>query len=165
LARTTSDLGEILKQLNTFLCHDTDDERFVTLMLVRLDPARRSFVYTSAGHIPGYLIDASGSVKTVLESTSMPLGIFPETEFESSQEQILVEGDLIFMMTDGVTECQNHEDDFYGEKRALQVVSAERQSDAQRIVGKLYTAIKDYASERPPSDDITTVVAKAVSSR
>jgi PAS domain S-box-containing protein len=112
LARTTSDLGEILKQLNMFLCHDTDDERFVTLMLVRLDPTRRSFVYTSAGHIPGYLIDASGSVKTVLESTSMPLGIFPETEFESSQEQILVEGDLIFMMTDGVTECQNHEDAF-----------------------------------------------------
>jgi PAS domain S-box-containing protein len=165
LARTTSDLGEMLKQLNTFLCHDTDDERFVTLMLVRLDPARRSFVYASAGHIPGYLIDASGSVKTVLDSTSMPLGIFPETEFASRQEQKLVEGDLIFMMTDGVTECQNHEDDFFGEERALQVVSAERQSDARQIVDKLYEATKDYTSGNPQCDDITTVVAKALSPR
>jgi sigma-B regulation protein RsbU (phosphoserine phosphatase) len=165
LARTTSDLGEILKQLNTFLCHDTDDERYVTLMLVRLDPARRSFLYASAGHIPGYLIDASGSVKTVLESTSMPLGIFPETEFASSQEQTLVEGDLILMMTDGVTECQNHEEDFFAEERALQVVAAERQSDAQEIVNKLYAAIRDFAPDIPPCDDVTAVVAKALSPR
>jgi PAS domain S-box-containing protein len=161
LARTTSDLTEILKQLNAFLCDDTEDERFVTLMLVRLDPTKRSFVYASAGHVPGYLTDASGSVKTVLDSTSMPLGIFPdETEFTSSQEQTLVEGDVLLMMTDGVTECQNREDEFFGEKRALQVVAAERQKDAQQIVNGLYTAVRDFASASPPVDDITAVVAK-----
>lgn len=160
LARTTSDLAEILKQLNAFLCDDTEDERFVTLMLVRLDPARRSFVYTSAGHVPGYLTDDSGSVKTILDSTSMPLGIFPETEFTSSQEQMLVEGDLLLMMTDGMTEFQNSEDEFFGEKRALQVVAGERRKDAQQIVTELYKAVRDFGSASPPIDDITAVVAK-----
>jgi sigma-B regulation protein RsbU (phosphoserine phosphatase) len=95
----------------------------------------------------------------------MPLGIFPETEFASSQEQTLVEGDLIFMMTDGVTECQNHEEDFFAEERALQAVADERQSDAQEIVDKLYTAIRDFAPENPPCDDVTAVIAKVVSTR
>jgi sigma-B regulation protein RsbU (phosphoserine phosphatase) len=165
LARTTTDLIEMLKQLNAYLYNDTDAERFVTLMLVRLDLENRFFEYTSAGHIPGYLIDASGAVKRTLDSTSLPLGIFPESEFYSSGQLVLEEGDLILMLTDGVTECQNYEEDFFGDKRALQVVTAERQSDAEQIVDKLYEAIQEFALDSPPCDDMTAVVAKTVSAR
>jgi len=162
LARRSADLGEILTQLNTFLCHDTCDERFVTLLLARLDRARRRFVYASAGHIPGYLLDASGSVKLVLHSTSLPLGIFPGAEFTSSQELVLAEGDLLLLLTDGVTESQDGEEDVFGPERAVEVVAAQRQHPAERIVSGLCAAIKDFSSQAPQRDDITAVVCKVL---
>ena len=61
LSRTSSDLGQILRRLNRLLCQDTEDERFVTLMVALLDPARRSFVYSSAGHIHGHVLDRTAA--------------------------------------------------------------------------------------------------------
>ena len=69
------------------------------------------------------------------------------------------------LLTDGVTESQNCEDDFFGDQRAIQVVAAERHSDAEQIVVKLYAAIPEFALDSPPCDDITAVVAKMVSPR
>jgi sigma-B regulation protein RsbU (phosphoserine phosphatase) len=88
--------------------------------------------------------------------------MFPEAEFCTSGQLTLEEGDLILILTDGATECQNREDDFFGDERALQVVASERHSDAVVIVEKLYAAIREFASETPPCDDVTAVVAKSV---
>src|SRR5438876_3618847 len=54
------DAGEILTRANRMLADDVDFERFVTLMLVKLDAASRTLVYTSAGHPTGYVLEASG---------------------------------------------------------------------------------------------------------
>src|SRR6266536_5297199 len=43
------DAGEILTRANRMLADDVDFERFVTLMLVKLDAASQSLVYSSAG--------------------------------------------------------------------------------------------------------------------
>ena len=50
LSRTSSDLGQILRRLNRFLCQDTEDERFVTLMVTLLDPARGARVLERGAH-------------------------------------------------------------------------------------------------------------------
>jgi PAS domain S-box-containing protein len=50
-------------------------------------------------------------------------------------------------------------------EEALEVLAAERQSDAWQIVDKLYATIKEFAGENPPCDDITAVVAKVASTR
>ena len=36
---------------------DVAGERFVTLLLARLDPVNRTLLYTSAGHMPIYILD------------------------------------------------------------------------------------------------------------
>src|SRR5438132_447490 len=70
---TRTDVGEIVGLLNRALADDAPEGHFATLLLARLDPANRSFVYASAGHMPGYILAPSGEVKAVLGATGIPL--------------------------------------------------------------------------------------------
>jgi sigma-B regulation protein RsbU (phosphoserine phosphatase) len=160
LVRTITDLGEILRQLNLFLCDDTEDERFVTLVLTILDPARRSLVFSSAGHIPGYLLDHSGATRRELHSTGMPLGIFGEAEFPPSQEIPLAPGDLLVLLTDGATEAQNEDGEFLEAEGVLRVIERERRRTSAGIIRRLRSAVEEFGAHDPQRDDITAVVCK-----
>jgi phosphoserine phosphatase RsbU/P len=160
LSKSTTDLGEILRQLNLLLCRDTEDERFVTLMLTLLDPARRTIVYSSAGHIHGYVLDRSGATRHVLDATGAPLGIFDDSEFGCGPEIRLEEGDLLLLLTDGAAEAEDRNGDLFGTERVLGVVREERRLGSAQIIQRLRAAVEEFAGESPQRDDITVVVGK-----
>ncbi len=163
LALHTSDPGEILEALNAFLLEDTEDHRFVTLMLVRLDPARRTIAHAGAGHIHGYVVDGDGGAKRVLESAGPPLGIFPDAAFATSQEQALERGDTLLLLTDGVTEAENREGEPFESDRAIRCVAEAREDGAARIVRRLHAAVGAFAAGAPQRDDVTAVVCRVLS--
>jgi PAS domain S-box-containing protein len=162
LVRSTRDLRRILERLNRFLLRDTELERFVTLMLVVLDPQRRSLTYTSAGHVPGFLLDRTGAPRRVLESTSVPLGIFRDTSVDVSPEIPLEDGDLFVLLTDGVMEAANDDGEFFERDRALNLVAELRDEPSHRIVRGLFRAVESFRSPGPRADDVTAVVGKAL---
>jgi len=160
LARTYTDAGEILGLVNASLVRETEDDRFVTLLFGRLDPRTRSFVYASAGHPAGYVLDASGSVKACLESTSLPLGILPDADFPPGEPVALEPGDLVLLITDGILEARSPTGDYFGARRALEVVRAHRQAAAGEIIEVLHRAVLEFSETRKPADDVTALVIK-----
>jgi len=161
LARTHADVSEILTLANQVLSEDIEDA-FITLLLVRLDPCGRSFVYASAGHLTGYVLDASGAVKRTLASTGMPLGIDPGREFPSSGLVALEAGDLILLFTDGAVEARAPDDSEFGVQRVLDIVRVYRRDPARYILHNLYHAVRAFSQETPQRDDITAVVVKVL---
>ena len=125
-----------------------------------LDPRNRSFVYASAGHSPGYILDGSGNVKVRLESTALPLAVLPDVEFPASDPITLQSGDMIVLLTDGLHEAESSEGAFLGLERVLDIVRANRQKKASDIVESLYRAVCDFIRPKKPADDITAVVVK-----
>jgi len=160
LAQTFTDAGEILALANASLVRETGDDQFVTLLLGRLDPRTRAFVYASAGHPAGYILDASGSVKACLESTSVPLGIWPDVDFPPGDPVMLEPGDLVLLITDGILEARSPTGDYFGTGRALEVVRAHRGQAAGEIIEALYWAVLEFSESRKPADDVTAVVIK-----
>jgi serine phosphatase RsbU (regulator of sigma subunit) len=57
------EVDQILSQVNRMLVDDLGDGCFVTLMLASLDVGSRSLVYAGAGHVPGYVLNPSGSAE------------------------------------------------------------------------------------------------------
>src|SRR6185503_12895510 len=104
LAGRREDPGEILTRTNAILAEDVGSERFVTLFFGRVDPKTRAFTYASAGHPAGYILDVRGAIKHILKRTGVPLGLRPDTEYVSAPEVMLVPGDLILILTDGIEE-------------------------------------------------------------
>lgn len=154
------DVGVILGMVNRILAPDVDGDRFITLLLARLDPRTRSFRYTSAGHQTGFIFDASGNVKAALKSTSMPLGILAETEFPTGDELQLETGDLVLFVTDGVVEARAPDGTSFGTQRVEDLVRVYRTATARQIVENIYHAVRAFSQNLPQYDDITATVIK-----
>jgi len=160
LARNRDDVGEILTRANRVLAEDVDFERYVTLILAKLDPQRLALVYTSAGHPTGYVLDSAGTVKAALKRTGAPLGIQPDAVYEATPPIPLAPGDIVLLLTDGIEEAMSPSDEFFGVDRILGVVRSNSRKGAGEIVDALYRAVRSFSENRPPLDDLTVVVAK-----
>jgi PAS domain S-box-containing protein len=159
-AGVPADVGTILARVNRLLVPDMEGDRYLTLLLAQFDPRARQLVYASAGHTPGYVLDAAGAVKRTLESTGMPLGISPEVSIGTSAAVPLHPGDLVLFLTDGVTEARDPSGHPFGAQRALDVVRVYRQASAGQVVENLYHAVRAFTHNAPQRDDITATVIK-----
>jgi serine phosphatase RsbU (regulator of sigma subunit) len=158
LTQIHSDVGEILTRTNRVLAADTDDFHFVTLAMVRLDPRNRSMIYASAGQ-RGYLLHA-GLDATILDSTSLPLGVRADTVVPAAATIALQPGDLLTFFTDGLYEAESPGHVQFGVARALQIIRSEREKPASEIIESLHTEVLGFCRNQMPADDITIVIAK-----
>lgn len=160
LAKNEEDTGEILTQANAALSEDVGIERFVTVLLARLDSVSRTLTYANAGHPPGYILTAAGEIKAKLTRTGVPLGIRNEATYRSSDPIQLASGDLILLLTDGFEEAISPDDAPFGNERVLQVVRDHRHRPAAKIVQALYEAVRMFSCNIPQADDLTAIVIR-----
>ena len=161
LTQNDNDVAEILPKLNRLLLADTGSRRFVTFFLGVLDWDARSFSYASAGHTPGYIMDADGVVKETLGSTGLPLGVFDACEFDVFRPIDLVAGDMICIFTDGVVEAMDADDQLFGAGRVIDLMRTHRDQPA-RLVAELLIAEAGKFSVGPMLDDATVAVVRAL---
>ncbi len=160
LALTNAHVADILYMANRALAADVDDGRFVTLFLARIDPAARTLVYANAGHPPGYILGRDGSVRAVLGSTGIPLGVMDEAKYSVADAITLEHGDHILLLTDGIFEASGTDGSAFGTERAIEVVRAHRHEPANRIVEALHRAVRDFVGTDDLIDDVTSLVIK-----
>jgi serine phosphatase RsbU (regulator of sigma subunit) len=157
------DLDQMLTQVNKMLVADLDDGCLVTLMLVCLNIGSRSLSYASAGHVPGYLLGTSGSVRHRFESSGPPLGLFPQIRFSRSPSVPFCAGDTLVLLTDGVTEAVAPDGVEWGANGALGYLQAHRGESARELVEGLYRETRNFMRNQEQKDDITVVIVKAES--
>lgn len=153
-------IPEILGETNRFLVSETD--HFITVFFARLEPATRRFVYVNAGHPPGCVLDTQGNVKARLGATALPLAVAAESAFAEGPPLVLSPGDLVLLLTDGVTESCSPKKDLFGMARALQVVRAHRHRSAAEIIAAISSAVWEFTGNRRPADDVTAMVIKVL---
>jgi phosphoserine phosphatase RsbU/P len=154
------EVDQILTQVNRMLMNDLGDGCFVTLMLASLDIANRSLVYAGAGHVPGYVLSSSGSVEHTLESSGPPLGLFPQVTFSRSPSITLQSGQLLVLLTDGITESTGPDGSEWSSSGALNYLRAHRTHTASQLVDGLYHEARRFARHELQKDDITSLVVK-----
>ena len=160
-----TDIGEALRRLNQVLESDLPEGMFVTLFAVRLDPERRSMVYTSAGHQANILFQSDEVSR--LDSTGTVLGIFEESPYPTAAEIQLQSGDMIVLATDGIMEQisppnEEGHTELYGWDRTMQCVRKHRHRPAEDILELLCQDVRRFANGAPQKDDVTAVVVKVL---
>ena len=159
-ANGESDLGSLLSAVSRKLAADLDGSHYVTLLLVRLDPANRTLQFAGAGHVPCYLLSPSGQVSSVLDSSGPPAGLFPEFEFTASPSISLKDGEILLLLTDGVTEAANLGEIEFSAERALEFLRSHPHSTAAELVQGICEAVREFAGGGPQRDDITCVACR-----
>jgi sigma-B regulation protein RsbU (phosphoserine phosphatase) len=156
------DAGEVLTRANMVLADDVGYERFVTLILARLDAATRCLTYANAGHSAGLVLGPDGQVRHTLKRTGLPLGIKPDTQYRAAPAITLQPGELVLLLTDGIEEAVSPKDELFGMDRTLAVVRQHQQEPAARIVEELYKAVQEFSGGGALQDDFTVIVLKAL---
>jgi sigma-B regulation protein RsbU (phosphoserine phosphatase) len=136
----------------------TPPERYVTAFVAALDPGSGRFSYTNAGHNPGLLVRADGTVER-LEANGVPIGLFPVVEYERA-ETMLAPGDLVVLYTDGITEAANPGGDEFGLSRLQAVVQKHAREPLVALAVAIETVVEVFADGTPFGDDRTLVMLR-----
>jgi serine phosphatase RsbU (regulator of sigma subunit) len=148
-------LGHRMKSLNEFLIERTGGEKYATLFYCLVDLDGR-FSYVNAAHCPPLILRA-GSLQTELEATSLPVGLISETAFPVSEYR-LAPGDKVVIYTDGVTEAQTTNGEFFGKKRLREITTRHAAESCTAIHDAIQEAVAAFTEGTAQSDDITVVV-------
>jgi len=157
---TSSDPAKILGKLNNTLFSDLNRSHFVTLILIRLNTKKNEIEYSGAGHVPSYLINGKGEVAYVLESRGIPLGIMQYQLYENSNITGVSAGDILVLLTDGITEAHDVHDNEFGDERILNLIKSHRNEKAGDIIDLIYKEVCAFSNESQREDDITALICK-----
>ena len=84
--------------------------------------------------------------------------LFPDFIFEKSV--ILDSGDVVILYTDGVTEAENVNGEFYGTERLHAIASQQWQKSAIEIKQAIINDVRQFIDQKRLLDDVTLVVLK-----
>jgi serine phosphatase RsbU (regulator of sigma subunit) len=145
--------AQAVARLNRALCLDVWDDRFVTMVLAILEPARHEVTILNAGHLPPLLRRESGVVEALGEAeTGLPLGVDRDVEYAPLVIS-LMPGESLVLYTDGITEAMNVRDDLYGRQRLLTLLSSDVKH-IQLLGRSILDDVKRFVGARPQSDDM-----------
>jgi serine phosphatase RsbU (regulator of sigma subunit) len=148
-------LHKRLERINVFLNERTAGEKYATVFYCLLERPGRLY-YVNAGHCPPLIVRQAGGIES-LAATAMPVGIVESAEFEVS-ETTLADGDKIVIYSDGVTEAQNLQGEFFGRQKLRQVVAEHHADSCQALHEAVASAVAAFTESAPQADDITLVV-------
>jgi serine phosphatase RsbU (regulator of sigma subunit) len=149
-------LRSIMQKVNHLLCERNDQSRFVTALYGVLDTRNRIFTFCNAGHNPGILRRADGTV-ILLKDGGTALGLFEDSAFEERALGLMA-GDVIVLYTDGVTDMVGRDQTMFELPRLIKLVHDHAHESAQAIMGAIRTALDGFADPAEPVDDVTLVV-------
>jgi sigma-B regulation protein RsbU (phosphoserine phosphatase) len=158
LARTTSDPSQIMSRLAEMIAPDLEDGRFLTFMLVALDPLTHQLTYCNAGHGPALIYHRRTETFQVLRSTSLPLGFLTEFGARNGPTMEMEPGDLLILATDGLIELQNQAHELFGRQRLESLIREYCALAVQDVVMALQDDVAEFLGDCHPLDDVTLMV-------
>ncbi|MEA1951989.1 MAG: SpoIIE family protein phosphatase, partial [Planctomycetota bacterium] len=147
--------AEVVAKLNAVFCGSRWEDRFVTMVLAVLDPARHEVTLVNAGHMPPLLSKTDGSVVEVGGAEGgLPLGVDPGLPYEHAVIE-LAAGESLTIFTDGITEAMNCQDELYGGARLWTQVGARHEKDDVKALGiRILDDVRQFVGSRSQSDDM-----------
>jgi len=160
LALNREETGEILTRANTVLSDDLSFERYITVVLICLEPESRQLTFSNAGHPAALVINDRGQVKAHLKRNGVPLGIRSKTAYSTSDSLSLDSGDLIFLYTDGFDEAMAEDESFFGTDKIVEILHQFRALPSRDILQELYESVDEFTGAQPQADDLTGILVK-----
>src|ERR1700721_2993399 len=141
-------LPESAHKPNGSFCVRDLGSKYATLVIICVKPDGTG-ESPNCGHIPPLVARAGGEV-TRLRESNLPVGLMRNAEYRRSGFRLNC-GDRLILVTDGVTEAESPEGDFFGEERLEQFVSL------GMLLDQIFPSGCFFQDGRPLSDDCTLV--------
>jgi CheY-like chemotaxis protein len=147
-------LPETLREMNAKLKRILPVDMFCCATLLCLSSQRRAVEVWNGGMPEGYLYRHASGARTPLVARHLPLGVLSAEAFEDSTEVFsMAPGDRVFLLSDGVIDTCNTEEQLFGVERLHQVFAANRQED--QLFEEIRQALERFGGSA--RDDVSMV--------
>jgi sigma-B regulation protein RsbU (phosphoserine phosphatase) len=150
----TDDVVLAIQRINSHMCHNMVEGRFVTYILGVIDLRTNRITLANAGHMSPLIRKPDGSVEEFDDSTiGIPVGIMDGYPYEVVEREISA-GEMFVLITDGVDEAMDPDGGLYTKERVRDFVR-DGSPDPEELGRALLTDVRRHANGRAQNDDIT----------
>lgn len=147
-------LAETLREMNAKLKRILPVDMFCCATMLCLSFQRRSVEVWNGGMPDGYLHSIVSGERMPLTARHLPLGVLsPETFDDRTEVFPMAVGDRVFLLSDGVIDTCDANEQLFGVQRLQQVFAANHQPDA--LFEEIEQALRDFRGEA--RDDVSMV--------
>ena len=156
--------AQLAAKLSAAIAGQAGSSRFITALIVLLDPASGALEYCNAGHNPALLLRANGTHE-LFKSHGTPLALMPDRIYGAAQLTLL-QGDQLLLYTDGITEADNGvegadgTEEEFGLERLLQFFRDQSKAAPAEFETRLGESLATFTGNAPPHDDRTWVLLR-----
>ena len=156
LIHEASDPGRLIGIANRTMAPDLGKlDIFITVACAWVSPDRSTIREANAGH-PAGLIYHDAKPHTVMNSQGLPVGVLPETEYET-HECRFEPGDCLLLFTDGIPEADNEAGEFFEVEGLRKAVASAPITTAEELVKRTLRTVGQFSRHSQPADDRTVV--------
>lgn len=154
LVRKTTNLKEIVQDLNYHILQNSNGENFITSFLAIYDKEQKVLDYVNSGHNPPILITPGGKV-SLLDKGSTVLGFFHPLPFLNEGKVENLKEFLFFSYTDGVVETNNEKSEEFGVEGIMEHLNQNYDKELIDIHQDILLNLDQFKGDKPFTDDIT----------
>ncbi len=129
-----------------------DEQSYVTAAAVRIDREKKEICYCVAGHNAPLLVKSFQGIDEIVMNAPPISNWIPEFRYEDRRIGYR-KGDILVLLTDGVTESRNQKGEMFSLERVEAVLS--RSENAERFIERLKAALTEFCGTF--DDDITAI--------
>jgi serine phosphatase RsbU (regulator of sigma subunit) len=150
--------SEAFYQLNNRLLEDNDKEMFVTVWLGILEISSGKLTYVNAGHNLPYLFSKSNNEYHVLKAKpNLVLGGMDNIKYIQHEIKIM-EGDRLYLYTDGITESINQNMEEFSNERLLNVLNNKNHYNIKDLILEISNEVHSFSKNMEQFDDETMLL-------
>ena len=153
---TESTPAAAVTKLNNVFSQGGWEDRFITMILMVLNPPSGEVTLVNAGHMPPLARLGNQPIKMPgSENAGLPIGVTEDFDYDSYQLR-LEPGDSLAAFTDGFSEAMNANEDLYGLEQ-LEARFADPVSSLSDLGRHILEDVKRHVAGHPQSDDMCLV--------
>jgi serine phosphatase RsbU (regulator of sigma subunit) len=158
--RGESDIGAIIDRTNREISRDNPETLFITLFAGILNLATGELRFCNAGHDAPFLLRSGDAPHSLEGLGGPPLCIVEDFDYPAERFR-LQPGDMLCVITDGITEAMTAEGNVMGRARAEAVLAAlPAGAGAGATIRALHDAADRFVAGAEPSDDLTIMAVR-----
>jgi sigma-B regulation protein RsbU (phosphoserine phosphatase) len=157
-SRASSDLStaSIVTHINDELSKNNEGCLFVTLFVCIFNVRTGELLTTNAGHNPPYLKHADGSITTLSARDGMVVAAMEGIAYTENRLQ-LNKGDTLLLYTDGITEADNINQEFFGDDRLEKLFLEHHFESMEELTNYIVETTHAFEGMNRQADDITVL--------
>jgi sigma-B regulation protein RsbU (phosphoserine phosphatase) len=152
------ELGDIATELNRHIHSWSAENKFITMIMVTIDPEAETIQFVNAGHNPCYVLTADHMEQ--LRSHGLPIGILGTSKY-MTQTRPFAAGSAVVLYSDGINEAENIAGDEWGNEAFEELLVRSAGSTAVGLRDAIAVAVDAFVGEAPQKDDQTLVIARS----